>query len=206
MIATGEVLPAGARARPRRILDETQRMTHVLRQLLDFGRAAPIERRPCDLARLVAETAERLQPLADKREVAMSVTGAPTSISLTVDRSLIQQALTNIAVNAIQASRTGTTVRLAFGRTARASGDQPDAAEQACAYVRIEDDGPGIPDEARAHLFEPFFTTKKLGEGTGLGLSVAYSVAHDHGGWIDVHSRPGQGCCFSLYLPTGETS
>ncbi len=64
----------------------------------------------------------------------------------------------------------------------------------------------GIPEENVQHLFEPFFTTKAVGEGTGLGLSIAYGIVQEHGGWIDVTSRPGEGSCFTVFLPEGPKS
>ena len=67
--------------------------------------------------------------------------------------------------------------------------------------VRIEDDGPGIPEAARERLFDPFFTTKPEGQGTGLGLSISYEIVRDHGGEIRVHSEPGSGTAMEVRLP-----
>jgi CheY-like chemotaxis protein len=73
-------------------------------------------------------------------------------------------------------------------------------------YVRIEiaDTGPGIPQEIRDRIFEPYFTTKKMGEGTGLGLSVSLGIVERHGGAIDVESTPGGGTVFTVFLPLTE--
>ena len=68
-------------------------------------------------------------------------------------------------------------------------------------FVRIADDGPGIPEAHRERLFEPFFTTKPVGEGTGLGLYVSYEIVSSHGGRIEVHSEDGSGTCFEVRLP-----
>ena len=65
------------------------------------------------------------------------------------------------------------------------------------------DEGEGIPDDVIEHVFEPFFTTKQVGEGTGLGLSLSYGIIKEHGGWISATSLPGEGSCFSVYLPPG---
>jgi signal transduction histidine kinase len=73
--------------------------------------------------------------------------------------------------------------------------------EQACLCIEVRDEGAGITSDALAHIFEPFFTTKDVGEGTGLGLSVAYGIVKDHGGWIDVSSRLGAGSVFTVWLP-----
>jgi signal transduction histidine kinase len=67
--------------------------------------------------------------------------------------------------------------------------------------MSVADEGEGIGREALPHLFEPFFTTKDVGEGTGLGLSVAWGIVQEHGGWIDVKSGRGHGSEFSILLP-----
>jgi CheY-like chemotaxis protein len=69
----------------------------------------------------------------------------------------------------------------------------------------VADDGPGIPDEVQAKIFDPFFTTKAVGKGTGLGLTVAYAIAKEHGGGISVATVPGGGASFILELPAGGT-
>ena len=68
--------------------------------------------------------------------------------------------------------------------------------------VTIRDSGRGMDAATLEHIFEPFFTTKGVGEGTGLGLSVAYGIIRDHGGWIDVETKPGAGTSFHVYLPS----
>jgi two-component system NtrC family sensor kinase len=93
-------------------------------------------------------------------------------------------------------------------RLARRHGVPPvdvDGAPGEYATVTVEDEGAGIVPEHLARIFEPFFTTKDVGEGTGLGLSVAYGIVREHGGWIDVQSRPGQGSRFTVFLqPAAE--
>jgi signal transduction histidine kinase len=65
----------------------------------------------------------------------------------------------------------------------------------------VQDEGEGIPAENLPHIFEPFFTTKEVGKGTGLGLSISYGIVEEHGGWIEVQSKPGEGSCFTVCLP-----
>jgi histidine kinase len=66
------------------------------------------------------------------------------------------------------------------------------------------DTGIGIPRGIRAKIFEPFFTTKKVGEGTGIGLSISYGIIQDFGGSISAHSEPDRGACFEIRFPAGE--
>lgn len=70
--------------------------------------------------------------------------------------------------------------------------------------LQVEDNGIGIPSEYLTRIFEPYFTTKKLHEGTGLGLSVVHGIVNDHGGAVTAESVPGQGSCFTVYLPEAK--
>jgi len=111
------------------------------------------------------------------------------------DHNQLQQVFTNLLANARDAlGEGGGRIRV----ETRAIGDG--------SYVlaSVEDDGPGIPSEAIPRIFSSFYTTKPEGQGTGLGLSITQSIVHDHGGRIDVVSRPGEGATFRIFLPTRE--
>jgi len=101
----------------------------------------------------------------------------------------IRQVLVNLMVNAVQAVGDSGRIRLVTGV------DGPEA------FVRVEDDGPGMSDETRERLFDPFFTTKPVGEGTGLGLYVSYEIVRAHGGSIGVDAEPQGGTSFEVRLP-----
>lgn len=74
------------------------------------------------------------------------------------------------------------------------------------AFIRVEDNGPGVAPEVAEKIFQPFFTTKETGRGTGLGLSICRQIAREHGGDISFENRPGQGCTFALDLPLGSAA
>jgi len=101
------------------------------------------------------------------------------------------QAVLNVVMNAHQALERGRDGRIAI--STRADGDQ--------AVIEVTDNGPGIPRDLQERIFDPFFTTKSPDQGTGLGLAIAFDIARDHGGLLDVHSRPGEGATFALRLP-----
>ena len=112
---------------------------------------------------------------------------------ISVDQSGIQQVLLNLFINSIQAMPQGGELNVSLGLD--------DTLKEVRADV--EDTGEGIPADQLGNIFDPFFTTKKEGEGTGLGLSVSYNIIKKNGGRIEVKSIPGQGTCFSIFLPIG---
>lgn len=107
--------------------------------------------------------------------------------------SRLSQVFINLLVNAGQAIGAEGKITLATG------------VEGGAAWIRVEDTGCGISEEDLGRIFDPFFTTKPVGEGTGLGLSVSYSIVHKHGGQIDVTSEIGRGTQFTVRLPIRHT-
>jgi signal transduction histidine kinase len=105
----------------------------------------------------------------------------------------LNQVFMNLLVNAAQAME-------GFGRITIDLFEQDEAL-----VVRISDTGKGIAPEHLSRIFEPFFTTKPVGEGTGLGLSLSYSIIHRHQGTLEVESEVGKGTCFTIRLPLNLT-
>jgi signal transduction histidine kinase len=110
---------------------------------------------------------------------------------LRLDKSGLQQVLLNLFMNSIQAMGKGGELKVVIGPS-----DNPDEAR-----IDVIDTGPGIAPENLSQIFDPFFTTKKEGVGTGLGLSVSYSIIKKNGGRMEVKSKIGEGTCFSIFLP-----
>jgi two-component system NtrC family sensor kinase len=198
MIADGDVGGAEAQEYGRIIHDQAARMAAMIRQLLDFARRKVADKAPADLGHLARKVCLLLAPLADKRRVTLSV-DADGSAEVNVDAEQIQQALTNLVVNGIQAMPSGgpLSIRLRRERV------RPDGGGEPRGFVRmdVEDRGEGMSEATMERVFEPFFTTKPPGEGTGLGLAVAQEIARGHGGWIAVWSEMGSGSRFSMYVP-----
>jgi signal transduction histidine kinase len=201
MIHAGEVTPDESREYAGIIVESTRKMTRIIRQLLEFARRrGPLKERR-DIAVVAERTLELLRPLAQRQRVSLSLDALAGPYDASIDAAQIEQALTNLVVNAVQAMADGGTVAVSLGREHAKPPVDHGGADGEWIVVRVRDAGQGIAPGDLAHVFEPFFTTKDVGRGTGLGLSVAYGIVQDHGGWIDVVSEPGRGSTFSFYLP-----
>ncbi len=204
MIASGEVSGAAAADGARIIAEQTQRMTSIIRQLLAFARRHTPNKARHDLQRIARDTAALLLPLAERRGVVLRVKEDRLGSTAEVDPEQIQQALANLVVNGIQAMERGGELWITVEtRVVRPPADH-ESPQGRHVCLSVQDQGPGISAEHLPHVFEPFFTTKDVGEGTGLGLAVAYGIVRDHNGWIDVDSKPGHGSKFSIFVPCEE--
>jgi signal transduction histidine kinase len=213
MISSGRIGGEEAREGARIIGQQVERIARIIRQLLDFARGQAVRppgqgarREPVDVASLVEKTLSLVKPLADKRQLTLDLHAAPELPRPSLDEGQIQQVLLNLVVNSIHASdHPGQVLVNVSLANATAPADLGGAqGEYLC--LSVEDQGVGIPPEILPRIFEPFFTTKGVGEGTGLGLSVAYGIVREHGGWIDVQSAPRQGSHFFIYLPVNRAA
>jgi signal transduction histidine kinase len=120
------------------------------------------------------------------------------------DRSMIEQSLTNLCVNARDAMPDGGIVTIETREVTLSAQDcasNPEAQPGDYVLLSVLDTGCGMGEETLNHIFEPFFTTKAVGKGTGLGLATVYGIVKQHNGVIDVQSRPGEGSTFNLFWP-----
>ncbi len=166
---------------------EVRRLTSIVSRHLDLVRPARPERAPHDLREIVHSVAALVAHSAEKQGVSIHVEPAAKLPEVMVDGQQIRQAVLNLVINAIQALPEGGTVVV---RTAVGDGR---------IRLVVEDDGPGLSEEALRRAFEPFFTTKE--QGTGLGLSIAFRIASAHGGELRGENRPEGGARFVLELP-----
>ena len=203
MAGAGTLAPSEVSDKARIIVEQAERMTKLIRQLLDFARKRELEPTDVDLRDLVTRAAKLLDPIARKGGLALDVTGDPGPVMARVDLEQMTQVVMNLVMNAVHASSPGGAISIKLDRARAVPPAEDGRGELPCTRIAVRDEGAGIPPEALPHIFEPFFTTKDIGEGTGLGLSVAYGIVKDHGGWIDVASRPGEGSAFTVWLPEG---
>ncbi|MBI4425557.1 MAG: response regulator [Elusimicrobia bacterium] len=195
--------PAATQADAAAILAACKRAAGLVLRLLTFSQRSEPRKEPLDLNEVVARNrAMAAVVLGDA--VRLEVALAPERLSVRADGGHLDQVLLNLCLNAKDAIAGAGRVRVA---TSLVSLAEPLVLRQGTlplgryAVLSIQDSGHGIPQEHRDRVFDPFFTTRPPGRGTGLGLSVAYAVARDHGGVIDFESEPGRGATFRLYLP-----
>ncbi len=185
------------------ISEQARRMTTLMRQLLDFARSGTPNRQPTSMENLVRGVFEMIAATARPHDLKLEIEASPSLPPVSVDPGKMQQVLTNLVLNAIQATPPDGSVTVILHQVLAA---RPGKDARPCLAIEVRDTGPGIPEEHLDQLFEPFFTTKEVGEGTGLGLSIAYGIVQEHDGWIEAANLPAGGACFTVYLPQEETS
>lgn len=185
------------------ISQNANRAASLVGQLLAFSRKQNLKPQALDLRDTMADLAHLLNRLIGER-VQLEVTHAPGPQMIRADRRQLEQVIVNLVVNARDAMPEGGRIEVVTRAEYLPEAISRDRARlTAGEYVVIEvrDTGCGIPGEALSKIFEPFFSTKKTGEGTGLGLSTAYGIVKQTGGFIFVDSTVGSGTVFTLYFP-----
>jgi Na+/proline symporter/signal transduction histidine kinase len=173
------------------ILEQTRRITEIVQSLVSFSHSGQLSRStraPMVLSDSVEE-AIRLVRLSHSGRQVVCLNDCDPGLRLLGDRQRLVQVFVNLLTNACHASQPGDTVEVHAHR----DGDR--------LAIEIRDQGCGMPNDVRKRIFEPFFTTREPGEGTGLGLSLVYSIVQDHDGTISVDSDEGRGTRMLIDLP-----
>jgi CheY-like chemotaxis protein len=199
----GQELPPG-RADLRSDLGElttaARRGAAMIRKLLTFSRAAPLELVTLDLGATVAEagaTLRRFLPAAI--EVTINVPREPVRVR--ADRGSVEQILMNLVTNSRDAMPAGGHLQIEVRRRVAAGEDEDEAGGATSGSLIVRDDGAGMDEGTRSRIFEPFFTTKPPPIGTGLGMTMIHGLVRQQGGIIDVTSAPGRGTTVTISLP-----
>jgi len=172
-----------------KIARQTFRASEIVNSLLNFSRTSSTAFEDIDLNRVVRETLTLLEHQFQKAGINVESELEEALPVIRGNAGKLQQVFLNLFINARDAMESGGTLRVTT---------KPDAVG---VRVEVSDSGPGIPRENLARIFDPFFTTKGARKGTGLGLSVSYGIVEEHGGVIEVESRPGEGTVFRLEFP-----
>jgi PAS domain S-box-containing protein len=182
------------------IVRESDRLSRLLSEFLDFSRVRVTEYRAVDL-RAVAGAAVRLvrQHPDCPADVKIEFVGGPTPME--GDEDLLHRVVSNLVLNAVQASGPGVHVRVFTGRPRPEEVPAGFTMENPVA-LRVSDNGPGIPEAVRERLFEPFVTGRQ--GGTGLGLAIVQRAVAAHRGMVLVDSTPGHGTTFTVFFPAAR--
>ncbi len=188
-------MPESMRAETKMILEEIGRLSAKLNQLLQFSRPAVLgEGRPakCDAFEVAREVVGVLRPEAQRKGVALELLPADAALHVAISTEALNDILTNLVVNALDAAPRGGHVQVEVSR------------KDGNGLVAVKDDGPGVAAELREKIFQPFFTTKT--QGTGLGLAIVARRASDAGGKLEFESpvKNGRGTRFYVTLPVEE--
>jgi len=185
----------------RIVVEQAERMTALIRQLLDFARPRVLHKAPVNVTTLGKRVCELVATIAKKANVILVPPAADETLRVEADDGQLTQVLTNLVVNAIHATPANGTVSVEARRVDQVPPPYVGGDEQPWMAIDVRDTGTGVDDLTRARMFEPFYTTKEVGDGTGLGLSVSWGLVREHGGWIDVQSTAGGGSTFTVFLP-----
>ena len=176
---------------------------NLTRQLLAFSRTLPLNPTVISLADTVAAIRDVLTGTMHVNiEFLIDVPAAIWPVS--VDKSELELALVNLAVNARDAMPEGGRIAITAQNVSLHAHDAPNGAAGDYVALSVADTGCGIPADLLPRVVEPFFTTKGPDKGTGLGLSQVYGLAHRSGGTVQIASEIGHGTKVTIYLPRGE--
>ncbi|HEX5023421.1 MAG TPA: ATP-binding protein [Candidatus Binatia bacterium] len=180
------------------IRSQIDRITRIVRQLLEFSRRREPAFRSLELLPLLNKVIRLLEHKILDRGINVKIQIPETLPAIQADPDQLQQVFINLFLNSLQALEPGGTIKISASTIHNGNGN---GAGSDNLGIEFEDNGGGIPAEHLSHVFDPFFTTKDVGEGTGLGLSVSYGIIKDHGGEIRVESQPGRFTRFIISLP-----
>jgi PAS domain S-box-containing protein len=185
------------------VLKAADRATTLTRQLLGFSRRQTLERVTFPHQEVVKDLVQLLRPIIGEH-IELEITLDATAEPLHADRTLLQQMLLNLCINARDAMPDGGRLTIHTRQVAiNQNYCDVHAGLKPGRYLTfsVADNGSGMLPDVKARIFEPFFTTKGVGRGTGLGLAMVYGCVQQHGGIINVYSEPGMGTTFRIYLP-----
>ena len=188
------------------INQNANRAAALVGQLLAFSRKQTLRTEELDLRDTMADLTHLLNRLVGEK-VRLSLTHDPVLKAIRADKRQLEQVLMNLVVNARDAMPGGGEIKI---ETECVTLNEPLERDRVSVPVgqyvclRVVDEGVGIPADKLQKVFEPFYTTKRTGEGTGLGLSTAYGIVKQTGGFIFVDSKVGEGTCFSIMFPVLE--
>lgn len=184
--------PTDARCLVHIVKEESERLNQIVSDLIDFARPRSPVPREESISAIAQGAIESIRARFPDRDFVFRTDDAEKRL-VWVDERMVRQALLNLLLNAVQASREASEIVVSIA-----------VVQKGFVRVSVVDRGAGVPDGVAARIFEPFFTTKPTG--TGLGLSVVKRIAESHGGRIELSSEVGRGSTFALLLPMADAT
>jgi len=179
------------------ISEEIRHIDTIVNNFLEFSRPPKLKTQKASPSEVVDMAIQLLRHRLESYDVTVEVHRRAPLPEIFADPDQLKEVFVNLMVNACEAMVNGGRIDI------YEDVGHSDSIGQA-ATIRVTDNGPGVPDSLQEKLFQPFFSTKE--EGTGLGLSIATRIVEEHGGWLDLKSREGEGATFIITLPVQEVS
>jgi signal transduction histidine kinase len=171
------------------VIHEVNRIDKIVRDLLNYAKPKPPSHLDINLPEMMQRTVAMVRKSVKHESLSIELHELSYIPGFTADETQLEQVILNLLLNAQYSMPPGGKIDIRFSYDP----------QLAAVRIEVEDNGPGIPEEARKKLFQPFFTTRR--DGTGLGLATCMKNVQYHGGSIEVHSQMGQGTRFLITLP-----
>ena len=206
LLARNPSIDSQGAVRLKSVTTSLDRAARLVQQLLLFSRKVESGREPVDLNQEVRDAAQMLERTIPKM-IALDLRLDPAIRTISGDPVQVEQALLNLANNAVDAMPEGGRLIIETRNVdldANFVGSHPGSTVGPHVLLTVTDTGCGMDEATLRQAFDPFFTTKEVGQGTGLGLASLYGIVTSHGGYIHCYSEPGQGTTFRIYLPAAD--
>jgi len=188
--------PKSADENMQRITKMTERMAQLSKTLKTFARKPRTKFKPVEVGPLLEEAKLLVEPSAKKQRVQIVILPPDKGLNVMAGEVRLSQVVVNLLSNAIDAVANSKKRQVFLSA----------GIEEKMVFICVEDTGPGVPPEDSHKIFDAFFTSKDVGEGLGLGLSIAYNIVHDFGGEILVKQSQKGGAAFTISLPVASSS
>jgi signal transduction histidine kinase len=186
------------------IVAQASRIYEMIADMMLFARPPQPELRRIELIELIDGVVADLSPPCSAQQTAICREGESGPIFIEADAAQLNVAIRAICRNSIEALQTGGHIAIAVETAAVSCEDsmscEDSVTERREVRIRVRDDGPGLKPDEREHLFDPFYSARQAGRGLGLGLSKAWRIIANHGGRIDVESRPSGGTTLTVVI------
>ncbi len=172
---------------------QIENIVRTVKQLLSWTRKFELHLERIDLRHVIEEAAVLSSPVLELKKIDLHSECVGDCPPIYGDAGYLQQVFLNLINNSMDAMPRGGLLKIRLRRAAQGDPSQ--------VVVELEDSGEGIAAETLSHIFDPMFTTKRMGTGAGLGLAICHQIIRQHGGDINVRSKPHEGTCFTISLP-----